>query len=92
MAWTSGRLIRPAELGPLSLGELELTRNEIYARHGWIFNRPDLQNYFQSQPWYRPKGGLSNPEPSNRWVEAELTSLERRNIQIIVSRERALRR
>lgn len=90
--WTSGRLIRPAELGPLSLGELELMRNEIYARHGWIFNRPDLQNYFQSQPWYRPKGGLSNPEQSNRWVEAELTSLERRNIQIIVSRERALRR
>ena len=90
--WTSGRLIRPAELGPLSLGELELMRNEIYARHGWIFNRPDLRNYFESQPWYRPKGGLSNPEQSNRWVEAELTPLERRNIQIIVSRERALRR
>jgi len=90
--WTSRRLIQPGELGPLSLGELELMRNEIYARHGWVFNRSDLRNYFESQPWYRPKGDLSNPEQSNRWVEAELTPLERRNIQIIVFRERALRR
>ena len=90
--WTSSRLIRPGELGPLSLGELELMRNEIYARHGWIFNRPDLRNYFESQPWYRPKGDLSNAQQSNRWVEAELTPLERRNLRIIVSRENSLRR
>jgi hypothetical protein len=77
---------------PLSLWDLELMRNEIYARHGWIFNRSDLRSYFESQPWYRPKGDLSNPQQSNRWVEAELTPLERRNIRIIVSRENALRR
>jgi hypothetical protein len=67
-------------------------RNEIYARHGWIFNRSDLRNYFESQPWYRPKGDLYNAPQSNRWVEAELTPLERRNIRIIISRENALRR
>jgi hypothetical protein len=90
--WTSSRLIRPGELGPLSLGELELMRNEIYARHGWIFNRPDLRNHFESQPWYRPRGDLSNRQQSNRWVEAELTPVEKRNVQIIVSRENTLRR
>jgi hypothetical protein len=90
--WTSQRLIQPEELWPLSLRELEIMRNEIYARHGWVFKRPDLRSYFESQPWYRPKGDLSNLEESNRWVEAELTPVERRNIQIIVSRERALRR
>ena len=90
--WTSRRPIQPEELGSLSSGELELMRNEIYARHGWIFNRRDLRNYFESQPWYRPKGDLSNLEESNRWVEAELTPVEKRNIQIIVSRERELRR
>jgi hypothetical protein len=89
--WTSSRLIQPGELAPLSLGELELMRNEIYARHGWIFRRPDLRNYFESQPWYRPTGDLSDPEQANRRVEAELTPLERRNIRIIVSRENALR-
>ena len=71
--WTSSRLIRPAELGPLSLGELELMRNEIYARHGYVFNDQNLQNYFSSQPWYRPKG-------DNNSAIAELTPVERQNI------------
>ena len=88
--WTSERLIEPGELMPLSLGELELMRNEIYARHGWIFRRPDLRNYFESQPWYRPRS--DNAFYSNRQVEAELSPIERRNLQIIVSRENALRR
>ena len=86
--WTSQRLIRPEELFPLSLGELELMRNEIYARHGWVFKRPDLRNYFESQPWYRPRS--DNAYYSNRQVEAELTPIERRNLQIIISREREL--
>lgn len=90
--WTSQRLIQPEELFPLSLRDLEIMRNEIYARHGWVFKRPDLRSYFEAQPWYRPKGDLSRLEESNRWVEAELTPIERRNIQIIVSRERALGR
>jgi hypothetical protein len=90
--WTSGRPIQPEELWPLSLRELELMRNEIYARHGWIFNRQDLRNYFESQPWYRAQGDPFNPQESNRRVEASLTPIEKRNIQLIVSRERALRR
>jgi hypothetical protein len=88
--WTSGRLIQPGELGALSPGELELMRNEIYARHGWIFRRPELRNYFESQPWYRPRS--DNAYNSNQQVEAELTPIERRNLQIIISRENALRR
>jgi hypothetical protein len=65
-------------------------RNEIYARHGWIFRRPDLRNYFESQPWYRPKSG--NAYYSNRQVEAQLTPIEKRNLQAIISRENALKR
>lgn len=88
--WTSSRPIQPADLDPLSLGELELMRNEIYARRGWIFRRPDLRNYFQSQSWYRPRG--DNAYYSNRQVEAELSPIERRNLQTIISRENALKR
>ncbi|MGE3536908.1 MAG: YARHG domain-containing protein [Candidatus Tectimicrobiota bacterium] len=36
-----------------SLWELEVMRNEIYARHGRRFLRRDLQRYFEQQPWYR---------------------------------------
>lgn len=90
--WTSARLILPEDLMPLSLRELELMRNEIYARHGWVFNRRDLREYFSRQPWYAPKGDLYNRDQVNRWVEAELSPLEKRNIQIIIWREKALRR
>jgi hypothetical protein len=86
--WTSTRLIQPAELYPLSLQDLEIMRNEIYARHGWVFRRQDLRQYFENQPWYRPSS--DNAFYSNRRVEAELSPIERRNLQIIISREHAL--
>jgi serine/threonine-protein kinase len=35
--------------------ELDVMRNEIYARHGRRFNRQDLQRHFEQQPWYRGK-------------------------------------
>ena len=45
-------------------------RNEIYARHGRVFDDPSsLQNYFSAQPWYRPKG-------DNSAAEAELSPVE----------------
>lgn len=35
--------------------ELDIMRNEIYARKGYIFKRKDLQDYFDKQPWYERK-------------------------------------
>jgi len=91
-SWTSQRLVQPDDLWSLSLLELELMRNEIYARHGWVFNRRDLRDYFSRQPWYSPKGELANREQVNRWAQSELTTIEKKNIQTIVSREKALKR
>lgn len=34
--------------------ELDIIRNEIYARRGYIFKRKDLANYFGRQAWYKP--------------------------------------
>jgi hypothetical protein len=86
--WTSQRLITGYELQGMSGQDLELMRNEIYARHGWVFRRPDLRRYFESQPWYRPnQDGLAN-----RMVEAGLSGVERRNVQIIQEQEKRLKR
>ena len=60
--WTSGRLIRPGELGPLSLGELELMRNEIYARHGWIFNALTCGIISKASPGIGPRAICLMPE------------------------------
>jgi len=86
--WTSYRLVEESDLGPLSLRDLEIMRNEIYARKGWIFARADLNGYFNSQPWYRPGGPPWDRERVNRMAEASLSPLERQNISRISSYER----
>ena len=40
------------ELSGLSAQEIRLAKNELYARHGWIFKSADLQDYFNSKSWY----------------------------------------
>ena len=33
---------------------LRVAKNEIYARHGYIFNDSDMNNYFRGMKWYTP--------------------------------------
>lgn len=40
-----------ADVPPLII---HLAKNEIYARHGYLFSNEDLYNYFMGQLWYRP--------------------------------------
>ena len=47
-----------------------LARNEIYARHGYVFKTQEIQNYFAAKSWYTPNSsydgsGLSNVEKAN---------------------------
>lgn len=44
--------LSPADYQGLSDWELILARNEIYARHGRLFNDPDIQVYFNGCSWY----------------------------------------
>ncbi len=64
------KLISGQMLHGLSLNELRLLRNEVYARHGRQFQAPWLSQYFFSQPWYQPDEnfkdeGLSGPDKQN---------------------------
>src|SRR5204862_8228643 len=58
------KLITDAMLRGLSLHELRLLRNEIYARHGRIFKTLWLQQYFGSQLWYDPKEDFKDEQVS----------------------------
>jgi len=33
--------------------DLKIMRNEIYARHGYVFKDTELRNYFEKQSWYK---------------------------------------
>ena len=37
---------------PINPTPTRLAKNELYARHGRIFNREDLQEYFEDCSWY----------------------------------------
>lgn len=47
-----------------------LARNEIYARHGYVFKTQEIQNYFAAKSWYTPNSsydgsGLNDVEKAN---------------------------
>ncbi len=69
------------ELRALTQDELRLARNEIYARHGRMFDAQDLQTYFESQPWYR-----GTIEPAD-FSDNMLNDYEKANIKTIQAME-----
>jgi hypothetical protein len=58
----------------LSLYDLRLLRNEVYARHGRRFQTPWLREYFKAEPWYASRAGFTI---------AELSETEKNNIKVI---------
>ncbi|HYE13558.1 MAG TPA: YARHG domain-containing protein [Pyrinomonadaceae bacterium] len=76
------REITEAMLAGLSLHELRLLRNEIYARRGRQFKTEWLSQYFWSQPWYQPREDASEPE---------LSPVEKKNVETIVAYERRVK-
>ena len=72
------KLISAQMLHGLSLNELRLLRNEVYARHGRQFSAEWLQQYFWGQPWYQPDASFK---------DEELTGPDKQNVETIVAYE-----
>lgn len=66
------------ELESYTKEELRLARNEIFARHGMIFNIEDLDNYFATKSWYVPTVSYTN-----FYDEVEMNAVEESNIRLI---------
>ena len=74
------RYLTSSDLKGLSSWELKIARNEIYARHGYVFPDKNLQSYFESKSWYKP-----NDNYKGDWDS--LNNYEQKNIQLIKSIE-----
>ena len=61
----------------LSLKQLNIAINEIYARHGMIFEDDDLQRYFESTTWYQ---GTVEPED---FSESWFNDVEQYNVEFL---------
>ena len=65
----------------MSNNQLWIARNEIYARHGRIFQNEYLASYFEACSWYEAKEG------KNEVSERELNEVEIANLKRIVAAE-----
>lgn len=50
-----GELLTASDLEGWSAQDMRNLRNAVYARHGRIFETPELRDYFNSRPWYKPR-------------------------------------
>lgn len=77
------RKISKEEINNFDLSTLSLARNEIFARHGYVFSVPEIKSYFQIKKWYKP---VPNFNADN------LNDVEKYNIELIKNKENQLNR
>ena len=61
-----------------SADELRLLRNEIFARYGYAFSSPELQQHFEQTDWYEPDPDFSADRLSEEetWLAQRIKELE----------------
>jgi serine/threonine protein kinase len=74
---TRMRLMSADELRLYSDAKLQYAINEIYARHGAVFDR-EISSVFRKFPWYQPQTGVTLQE-----VEASLSTIEMQNVKML---------
>lgn len=67
------------ELKAMSLTELQLRRNTIFARAGQPFRKKWLDTYFRAQDWYKPLTTVAD--------DSKLTAVDRKNAALIAAVE-----
>lgn len=70
-----------SDLSSLSKEELALARNEIFARHGLVFETEPYKSYFKGKSWYKPNSNF-------KVNDEELNKVERYNIELISKYEK----
>ena len=78
----STRYLTAYDLVGKSKWELKVMRNEIYARHHYIFKSADLQEHFAKEPWYY--GYISDAKEAARLF----SYMETKNVELIKEYEK----
>lgn len=52
----------------------KIARNEIFARHGYVFKTAEMKDYFERQGWYKP---------NKRFSVESLNDVEKRNVEYL---------
>lgn len=81
---SSVRVLDKSELAGFSAEQCRLARNEIYAKHGRMFDDAGLQNYFNSRSWYH--GTI----PAKQFNDNMLSDIEIQNRNLIIAFEKEM--
>lgn len=81
---SSVRVLDKSELVGFSAEQCRLARNEIYAKHGRMFDDAGLQNYFNSRSWYH--GTI----PAKQFNDNMLSDIEIQNRNLIIAFEKEM--
>lgn len=73
-----GASVTQSDISGINRAELRRLRNTVYARHGRIFERMELQQYFDGRPWYKKRAD---------YTDDDLTPIDRDNINLIRTAE-----
>ena len=77
------RLLTQADVADLTWEQCCLARNEIFARHGRLFQTPQIAAYFEAQSWYH------GTVPGASFDNNSLTPTERANADFLADYENA---
>lgn len=85
--FSSQREVTEADLDGLSLAQLRIARNEIFARHGRQFKDSMLNQWFYSKTWYLNIPTKYSPDDFDQIRPSPLSSLEINNVNVIKNYE-----
>jgi serine/threonine-protein kinase len=74
----AGSTLKGEDLSGLTPQQLRLLRNAVFARYGRVFEAGELQQYFQSRPWYRARRDYN---------DKALTAVDRANADLVKAYE-----
>lgn len=75
---TTQHVLTEAEIAGIDKRNLKMLRNEIFARHGYIFKNRQLNDYFLSKTWYHPV---------SEDVSSKLSNIEKKNADFLKKHE-----
>ena len=81
---SSSRYLSDGEIGRLGLSQTQDAINEIYARHGYIFNTESYRKYYENLSWYH--GTI----PSDQFDDSIFNDYEYENVERLGAHRDAL--
>jgi len=78
----STQVVKEEQLKGLSIDEIRLITNEIFARNGYQFDNSRFQNFFEEKSWYKSK---------NDNKKVVFNEIEKKNIKLFQDKTRVLK-